>query len=303
MAEIDPELVERFTGQRRITTVEAARAELGPLKSALHDAAHNDQTADARRRGAHFEYKVCHCRLWLAQVPSRFGRERWAIVLVIGSVVGFCAGLCFIFIVRASLLGTVSVAVFPTLYAVAPLIFPSAIEPIANLAQRYEKAYELALNDHNATSDALNDAQERYVVAKRLHDGILRAREHPLSRLLNVDIRSMSGPEFELFLADVFRFLGYSVRPTGKSGDKGVDLIVARGARDVALQAKCYSGTVGNWAVQEAFTGMAIYRCQRCAVITSSTFTAAARTAAAATGCILIDGSQIHDLIRGRIVV
>ena len=69
-----------------------------------------------------------------------------------------------------------------------------------------------------------------------------------------------------------------------------------------AIQAKGYlSSTVGNDAVQQAHTGMTIYCCQRCAVITNSTFTASARQAAAAVGCVLIDGESIPRLIEGQL--
>jgi HJR/Mrr/RecB family endonuclease len=113
----------------------------------------------------------------------------------------------------------------------------------------------------------------------------------------------MSGPEFESFLAEVFVFLGYFVRRTGRSGDQGVDLVVGRNGVLVAVQAKCYVHPVSNEAVQEAYTGMTIYRCHRCAVVTSSTFTDGAREAARGVGCKLIDGSEICQLIRGAITL
>jgi hypothetical protein len=55
------------------------------------------------------------------------------------------------------------------------------------------------------------DSQSLFAPAQALHQGLLRARDYPLNRLLNADIRGMSGSDFELFLADVFRFLGYQV--------------------------------------------------------------------------------------------
>ncbi|REK11602.1 MAG: restriction endonuclease [Planctomycetota bacterium] len=113
---------------------------------------------------------------------------------------------------------------------------------------------------------------------------------------------SMQGTEFELFLADVFRGCGYDVTLTGKSGDQGVDLIVSRGGIQVAVQAKGYpASSVGNSAVQEAHAGMAHYRCHAAAVVTNSRFTSSARELATSVRCILIDGSQIPDVIDGRV--
>lgn len=58
---------------------------------------------------------------------------------------------------------------------------------------------------------------------------------------------------------------------------------------------------MGNSAVQEAHAGMSFYHCHAAAVITNPTFTKGARELAASVRCILIDGSQIPDLIRGKI--
>ena len=55
----------------------------------------------------------------------------------------------------------------------------------------------------------------------------------------------------------------------------------------IAVQAKGYVESVGNGAVQEALAGMAFYKCQRCAVITNSRFTAS-RGLAGRINCILM---------------
>jgi HJR/Mrr/RecB family endonuclease len=57
---------------------------------------------------------------------------------------------------------------------------------------------------------------------------------------------------------------------------------------------------VGNGAVQEAYAGMAFYRCDTCMVITNSEFTPKAVELAGRIGCVLIDGSRIPKLIEGR---
>jgi restriction system protein len=54
-------------------------------------------------------------------------------------------------------------------------------------------------------------------------------------------------------------FLGFSVRKTKVTGDQGVDLIVEGEGRLIAVQAKGYTGSVGNKAVQEVYAGMAFY--------------------------------------------
>ena len=69
----------------------------------------------------------------------------------------------------------------------------------------------------------------------------------------------------------------------------------------IAVQTKGYEGSVGNKAIQEAYTGMAFYRCGECIAITNSYFTSGAIDLARSVGCQLIDGEQIPRLIDGQL--
>ncbi len=123
-----------------------------------------------------------------------------------------------------------------------------------------------------------------------------------IGKLRAIDWAVLTGIPFENFLADVFAEHGYTVETTKVTGDQGVDLIVSKDGRRIAIQAKGYpSSTVGNKAVQEAHTGMVFYRCHACAVITNSTFTSSAVELADRVGCLLIDKSKIPALIEGRV--
>jgi HJR/Mrr/RecB family endonuclease len=113
--------------------------------------------------------------------------------------------------------------------------------------------------------------------------------------------RDLRGIAFEAYLVEVFEILGFHVQTTKGSGDQGVDLIVRKGTLRLAIQAKGYADPVGNGSVQEAFAGMAFYKCDRCIVITNSSFTRHARELAHRINCMLIDGSMLPDLIAGKI--
>jgi restriction system protein len=128
----------------------------------------------------------------------------------------------------------------------------------------------------------------------------IRARKR---RLLATDWRALRGDAFGSFLVEVFDDLGYSMESTKASGGQGADLILTRDGVKIAVQARGCEGSVGNSAVQEVFLGMTFFGCQRCCVVTNSTFTAVAKRLAANRGCHLIDGSQIPDLIRGKTTV
>jgi|GEM_PF-3203325 len=104
------------------------------------------------------------------------------------------------------------------------------------------------------------------------------------------------GLQFEDFLARLFTALGYRVTPTRATGDHGVDLILVKGATRTALQAKFYTGGVGNKAVQEVYSGMSIWGAAQAVVVASSTFTPQARQDARRLGVTLVDGRQLREL-------
>lgn len=139
--------------------------------------------------------------------------------------------------------------------------------------------------------------------ARRTLDRFQTAIRSRKRRLLATDWRALRGDAFESFLVEVFDDLGYSMESTKSSGGQGADLILTRDGVKTAVQARGCEGSVGNSAVQEVFLGMTFFGCQRCCVVTNSTFTAVAKKLAANRGCQLIDGSQIPDLIRGKITV
>jgi restriction system protein len=137
--------------------------------------------------------------------------------------------------------------------------------------------------------------------ARKRRQGLAALLASVKYELFHTDWRALRGPAFECFLSRVFEALGYHVQLTKKTGDQGADLILTGKSTRIAVQTKGYAGSVGNGAVQEVVAAMAFYRCSSCGVVTNSYFTPAARQLAQANTCRLVDGSQIPDLIEGRI--
>jgi hypothetical protein len=106
-------------------------------------------------------------------------------------------------------------------------------------------------------------------------------------------VRYMSGSQFEHFMADVMRGLGYQVRVLGGSGDQGVDVIAQRGGERIAIQCKQYDRPVGNKPIQEVFAGARHHRCTKAIVAAPAGFTKAAVTLARSTGVLLYDAAVI----------
>ena len=106
-------------------------------------------------------------------------------------------------------------------------------------------------------------------------------------------VDAMGGYDFEKFLVELFQTAGYDVEGTKLSGDQGADLFVSRFGKKTVIQAKNYSGSVGNAAVQEAISAKSFYGCDDAMVVTNSYFTRSAIELANAASVRLIGR---HDL-------
>lgn len=109
------------------------------------------------------------------------------------------------------------------------------------------------------------------------------------------DIDLMNGAEFEHFIAQLFQNLGYKTEITKHSGDQGIDIIAENNGVKIGIQAKCYSSSVSNSAIQEVVAGKNHYRLDKALVITNSTFTKSAIELANSNGVILWDRNILKE--------
>ena len=128
----------------------------------------------------------------------------------------------------------------------------------------------------------------------------LRFREYyglQQSKLDSVDSAAMGhmrGVEFEQYLIHALKECGVNdAGGTPASGDQGADILFSHKGVRVAVQAKRYSGSVGNKAVQEVHAAKGYYKCSRAWVVTNSTFTASAKSLARQLDVRLVDGTDL----------
>ncbi|WP_411726683.1 restriction endonuclease [Methyloglobulus sp.] len=115
---------------------------------------------------------------------------------------------------------------------------------------------------------------------------------------LHVDeLRKLNGTEFENYLAELFKRQDYLVEMTPLTGDYGADLILHKDQQRIAVQAKCYTGSVGVTAVQEALSGMAYYRCHSAWVVTTGNYTTNAVELATQSKVRLFGRNELGKLI------
>ena len=111
-------------------------------------------------------------------------------------------------------------------------------------------------------------------------------------------VRSMSGAQFEVFTADLFRAMGHQAVVLGGAGDQGVDVIVNRRGERVAVQCKNHKRPVGNRPVQEVYAGAQHHRCVEACVVAPAGYTSGAIALARSTGVSLYDADTVRQWIR-----
>lgn len=109
------------------------------------------------------------------------------------------------------------------------------------------------------------------------------------------DIDLMDGTEFEELIAKLFRKMGYDAEVTKASGDQGIDVIATKNGFKYGIQAKCYSGQVGNSAIQEVVAGKTYYSLNKAIVVTNNFFTKSAIKLAEANGVVLWDRNILKE--------
>ena len=104
------------------------------------------------------------------------------------------------------------------------------------------------------------------------------------------------GWDFEHWVADALNRYDWQARATQGSGDQGVDVVATKNGVSLGIQCKRYSGSVGNKAIQEAYSGMKHFGLDKAAVLTNANFTKSAKELAASTGVLLLSPEDIPTL-------
>jgi hypothetical protein len=294
----DDELL-RYTGQNAVRDVQTAVRLVAQASEAA-------RAASVAVRRHSLSLPACFLRYCTTVVTTESDH---ADAVILGAVLAFPATILSIVLFRPQLPTALGFffAVVSLLYAVYHRALKTRPEEQSKdrSALRRERWWSFFRERKQLTArrDAcLGDLYRKRRLLSQLGRAVRKVEE--IAALLTTDLRAMSGLQFEQFLERVFIVHGYpEVLRTKASGDQGIDLVISTGKERIAIQAKLYQGSVGNEAVQQAFTGMVHYRCDRCAVVTNSVFTRAAVELAASTGCKLIDGERLQGIITGKELV
>lgn len=150
------------------------------------------------------------------------------------------------------------------------------------------------LRDYRASE--MSDASTRFLWALM---GVLQVFARPIG-----PSTSEVGVEFEKkLIAEISAtYPNAQINPTPKTGDQGADVIMLINGIKIVIQAKKYTGVVGNAAVQEVFTAKEYYEADYAMVVTSSRYTQSACSLAAKIGVELATAQDYLRKVRQLLV-
>lgn len=223
------------------------------------------------------------------------------VVILLGTIVLFL--LCFV-IVRSVSAALLVAFILAALASATLVISKAVLDPSTDDVKLAFDHWQNCLRMIHRLEERVRvlKCQENYKNALDDWTRLRQIAESERYKLLQVGWRALRAIPFEDYIANVFELLGYEVEKTKASGDQGIDLIAVGKGRRIGIQCKGYESSVGNSAVQEAYTGKQFYDCNSCMVITNSVFTRAAIELAAKVNCQLIDENSITHLIMGKIL-
>jgi HJR/Mrr/RecB family endonuclease len=182
------------------------------------------------------------------------------------------------------------------------------IEDIENLNEKLQKYFIFYLMKHEKLE------KENYLISLERFNEVfsnllkINKKKNLITRIKNVepcvnekitldDVDLMTGTEFEHFIALLFSKMGYETEVTKATGDQGIDVIASKNGKKIGIQAKCYSSSVGNSAIQEVVAGKNHYRLDKAIVITNNIFTDSAQQLAISNDIVLWDRNILKEKI------
>ncbi|XMB72428.1 restriction endonuclease [Mycoplasmatota bacterium WC30] len=123
------------------------------------------------------------------------------------------------------------------------------------------------------------------------------------TKIRDIDgIDSLGNTEFELYVAYIYKKLGYGADHVGQPGDDGADVIAYKGSDIVCIQAKHYSSNIGPRIVKDTIIAMPIYNCNKACIVTNSRLTAHAERLANNHSVKVIDRYQLIKMLQQNII-
>lgn len=105
----------------------------------------------------------------------------------------------------------------------------------------------------------------------------------------DLDLNTLTGLEFEKYVASLLKERGYMSVKLTEYYDLGVDIIARKDDITWGIQVKRCSGLVKAGAVRQVVTALKRYKCDRAMVITNGTYSRPAIELAESNDCVLVN--------------
>ena len=231
---------------------------------------------------------------------------------LLASVVALLVGLGFLINRRLS---TSSVLIAVLLFVAAGILISLPIFKIltAYSAAGYRRSAVVAAAQTKIAQDAYaartRDAERKEREAKQKareaetqrKRQAIRREQFFRERAERTKMGLMTGTEFELFVAEVYRRQGFVVQLTSHSGDEGIDIIMTDDKRKVAVQCKRQAKPVAQRALRELLGSMVHAGSDHAMFVTNNTYTKQATSFASANDIELVDGDKLLQLARSTV--
>jgi restriction system protein len=101
-----------------------------------------------------------------------------------------------------------------------------------------------------------DQAQKEYEIQLKARELAQKEYEAQQVRVKRQFWQSLTGPQFEHELAQLFSRTGYQVYVTPISGDEGIDIVMRKDDKKIVVQCKAHQNPVGPGVVRELYGAM-----------------------------------------------
>ena len=135
---------------------------------------------------------------------------------------------------------------------------------------------------------------------KKKKKKIKKTRKNEIGALLSHNFYNFTPFEFEEFIGQLFKRMGYNVDVTRKTMDYGIDVLAKKEDHTVAIQVKQYAqgNNVGARDVQQILGAMWKVKANQAIIITTSGFTIQAREQAKDAPVELWGYKVLNDMVK-----
>jgi hypothetical protein len=217
-----------------------------------------------------------------------------ALLLAMSSVLigSFPTGLLIFFF--GSVVGATAIAAL--LFLPSNVVLPASLDA----AEAENKLTQSQLQEVvQRTAEITTELQKRIDERRQL----MASGQVQRAALLQRPWKAMPEAEWQDFVVEVCRTLGYEIERLPKTTQADADFIASAGGDRVAVLSQGAGKAVSSESVQQAKAAAARHNCQRSAVVINRRFTGAAQDFARHHGCTLVGREEFPDFVLGKISI